>query len=270
MICAHRLSDRDSWRATVRAAALAAAVWAVPLLAAGDPRLDRAQTYLDGGQPEEAVEILDAMLKKGPPNAEALLLRSTGRVMLGDLEGGFKDLQRAIRTDPALRQAWLNLAGLEIAEGRYPAARDALIEARELDPSALDNELNLGAVVVLMGDLEQAAEHFAEYLRRAGATAEAHFQIASNYAIAGQRSPAIDHLRRAIALDERARLRARADSRFLALDGPRFQDLLRTDSYVPPPGAHARAAAFKAPPRTPKDNRLLYAVLEALGEFEIP
>ncbi|MEE8524495.1 MAG: tetratricopeptide repeat protein [Thermoanaerobaculia bacterium] len=93
--------------------------------AAADPRLDEARRYLDDSRPEEALEILDEVLKRGRKNAEALLLRSTGRVMMADLEGGYEDLRRALKIDPRLRQAWLNLAGLEIAEGRYQEAYDA-------------------------------------------------------------------------------------------------------------------------------------------------
>ena len=234
-----------------------------------DPRLAQVRELLDRERPQEALELLDAVLKEGKPSAEALLLRSTGRVMVSDVDGGFKDLQRALRIDPTLRQAWLNLAGLEIAEQRYGAAYDALVEAQKLDPSAADNDLNLGAVLLMQGQLERADGHFERYLARAGSTADAHFLVASNYALAGREDRALESLRHAIELDERTRLRARADSRFLALDGLRFQALLAADTYVPPPGAHTRAAAFRVP-YDPKDNRLLFAVVEALNRLGVP
>lgn len=235
--------------------------------ATADPRLDEARQYLDDSRPEEALEILEAVLKRDRKNAEALLLRSTGRVMVADLEGGYEDLRRALKIDPRLRQAWLNLAGLEIAEGRYQEAYDALLEGQKLDPVAIDNHLNLGAVSVMQGAYDRAAEHFAQYLGRTGETADAHFLVAANYALFGRATPALEHLRRAIEIDERSRLRARSDSRFLDL-GPRFQELLDTDLYQPPPGAHTAAAAFPVP-YDADDNRLLFAVLEALDRLDV-
>ncbi len=248
------------------AALLAVALAGSPALGEGDPRLVQVQAHLDQGQPQEALELLEAVLQKGKPSAETLLLRSTGRVMTADLEGGFKDLQRALKIDPTLRQAWLNLAGLEIAEKRYGAAYDALVEARKLDPTAADNDLNLGAVLLMQGQLVRAGGHFENYLERQRSS-DAHFLVAGNYALAGRSERALAQLRRAIEIDERLRPRARADSRFLAPDG--FPALLAADTYTPPPGAHTRAAAFRIP-YDPQDNRLLFAVVEALNQLAVP
>jgi tetratricopeptide (TPR) repeat protein len=244
---------------------LTAAVLVPP--AAADARLEEARRYLDDSRPEEALQILDEVLKRSRKNAEALLLRSTGKVMLGDLQGGHEDLRQALKVDPRLRQGWLNLAGLEIAEGRYQEAYDALLEARKIDPAAVDNHLNLGAVLVMQGAWDRAAEHFEQYLGHTGETAEAHFLVAANYALFGRETEALVHLRRAIELDEGSRLRARSDSRFLGL-GPRFEELLDTDHYRPPAGAHTAAVAFPVP-YSAKDNRLLFAVLEALDRLGI-
>lgn len=248
------------------AVSLAAAHLAAGLAFAADPRLAEARQHLDGGAPEDALAILDAVLRKGKPDPEALVLRSTGRAMIADLEGAFKDLQKALKIDPTLRQAWLDLAGLEIAEGRYAEAYEALLEAQKLDPAAVENHLNLGAVLVMQGKVEPAGEHFARYLEAAGESADAYYLVASNYAMAGNQRPALEHLRRAIDLDERTRLRARADARFLTLDEEAFQELLDSDRYTPSAGAHTRSAAFKTPYDV-KNNRLLYAVLEALDEL---
>lgn len=254
----HPTSRRLLWLSLLALQLLAPAAFA-----AGDAHLAEARQYIDDGRPEDALAILDQLLKKGKPDPRALLLRSTGRAMVADLEGAYKDLQKALKLDPTLRQGWLDLAGLEIAEGRYVEAYDALLEAQKLDPGAPENHLNLGAVLVMQGKLDEADGHFARYLENAGASADAYFLVASNYAMAGRQEPALEHLQQAIAIDERSRLRARADNRFLTLDEGLFQRLLNTDSYQPPPGAHTRSAAFETPYNL-RDNRLLYAVLRAL------
>ncbi len=255
-------------RIILTAAALAALA-ALPATAQSEARLAMAQRFLDQGEAAQALEILDQVVKQDKKNARALLLRSTGRIMAGDLPAGFKDLQQALKLDPGLRQGWLNLAGLEIAEGRFDAAHEALLEAQRLDPAAPDNDLNLGAVLVMQGRLEPASEHFERYLSARGESGEARYLVAANYALAGEEQLVIEHLKKAIEIDERYRLRARTDERFIALASLDYKVLLNTDLYTPAPGDHQVAAAFKVPYRQ-SDNKLLYAVLDALKELGEP
>ncbi len=238
-------------------------------LEASTPQLVRAQALLDEGRPEDALAVLDQILAGRRNDPQALLLRSTGRIMLADVQGGVADLKKALRLDPDLRQGWLNLAGLEIAQERYGEAKKALLEAQRIDPEASDNHLNLGAVDLLQGQLEKAAAAFEQYLAKERQSAEALYLVASNYALAGAQDLAIDTLEKAIRANERMRLRARDDERFLQLRTPAYSALLRTDSYRPPAGSHSAAAAFRAP-YDPADNRLVYAVLNALRRLEIP
>ena len=246
--------------------ALAAAPGAPPLGAQHETRLSMAESFLEQGQAAQALEVIAEVLRKDKKNARAMLLRSTARIMGGDLATGFQDLQKALKIDPRLRQGWLNLAGLEIAEGRFDAAYDALVKARELDPSAPDNDLNLGAVLVMRGDMDRASGHFSSYLETQGTSAEAQFLVAANYALAGSEERAIGHLRQAIEIDERFRMRAREDERFLTLSSLDYKVLLNTDLYQAPEDASQVAAAFEVPYRQ-SDNKLLYAVLDALRDL---
>jgi tetratricopeptide (TPR) repeat protein len=193
-------------------------------------------------------------------------MRSTAYIMAGDAGQGFKDLKRALKTDPTLRQGWLNLAGLEIVEKRYDEATKALLEARKLDPAAPDSYLNLGAVAMLQGRTEAATKEFRAYLERAEDLGEAHYLIAANYALGDQAQLAVEHLAAAIERDERFRLRARSDDRFAALTSPQYTALLNSDAYQPPPGAHSVSAAFDTP-YSRENPRLLYAVLDAMKEL---
>ncbi len=261
MLCRSRLQ-----KTVFLTAATLLATLVTPLGAQLEARLAMAQRFLDQGRGPQALEVLDGVLKKDQKNAQALFMRSTALIMEGDLAGGFKDLQRALKIDPGLRQGWLNLAGLEIAEGRFKAAYDALLEARKLDPEAPDNDLNLGAVLVVQGELDRAASHFENYLQAQGTSAEAHFLVAANYALVNSEEAALEHLKRAIEIDEGFRLRAREDERFLGLSSLDYKVLLNTDAYAVPPGAHQVAAAFEVPYRQ-SDGKLLYAVLDALKQL---
>ena len=233
------------------------------------PRLARAQAFLDQGQPAEALRELDALDEKTLKSGKAQLVRSTVLIMLGDMAEGYKLLKRALKSDPDLRQGWLNLAGLEIAERRYDEATKALVKARDLDPEAADSYLNLGAVAILQQKSEEAARQFATYLELAEDAGDAHYLVAANYALAGVGSQAVGHLRQAILENERLRLQARSDDRFAGLLDPEYNRLLSTDIHTVPSDHLQVAAAFNRP-YTRQDPQLVYSVLEALRELGEP
>lgn len=234
-----------------------------------EAQLIQAQELVDAGRSDSALVLLDQMLSKGSKDGRALLLRSTARIMEGEIAAGVDDLHQAVKVDPKLRQAWLNLAGLEIAQRRFDEGYAALLEAQKLDPAASDNDLNLGAVLVLRGQVAEGKQHFERYLVQQDRDAEAHYLVAANYALAGVQSEAVTQLRRAIELNERFRLRARTDERFVGLDAEAYRQLLTSDLYQPPPGTHQASTAYKQG-FDPKNNKLLYAVLGALKKCKIP
>lgn len=232
-------------RVILLAALLLAPLSSAPPAAAQADVVPRAQELVDTEQPGEALKLLNRHLKRNPEDAAALLVRSTARFMTGEVEAGRKDLERSLDLDPSQRQGWLNLAALAVSEESYGDALAAFRRAEELDPSAPENDLNIGAVLLLQGQLEPASDRFGRYLSAAGSSAEGYYLVASNYALAGYEALAAQHLRRAIELDERSRLRARTDPNFAALaDAPRFRELLATDLYEPPAGAHRAARSY--------------------------
>jgi len=245
---------------------------AAPLRAAAKDdsaaRLTAAQAKIDQGDPQSALELLDPLVKKQPKLAQAYLLRSTARLML-DQPGGKEDLDKALQLDPTLRQAWLNRAGLAVAEKRYDAALADLQKARELQPNDPNALLNIGAVQLLQGKLDEASRTLESYLGARPGDAQASYMVARNYALAGYAGLALQNLQQAIALDERIRAAARGDANFAdLLSNPRFQQLLAADTYKPPAGAYRVARSYKgayAGGRGPLLNATMDA-LNATGE----
>ncbi len=227
--------------------------------------LQRARELIDAGEPEEALEeILNPWIRRHSTDAQALLLRSTARFMVDDPIRGRQDLDLALELDPSLRQGWLNRAALYLSEGRYSSALQALLQARELDPSAADNDLNIGAVLLLMNRREEAQASLGRYLVAHSDSAEAEYLVASNYASVSWAEPALRHLSRAIELEERSRLRARADGNFTPLAGDsRFQQLLSRDTYRLPSGARQERRTYPVA-YDAREARLLGAVLDAV------
>jgi tetratricopeptide (TPR) repeat protein len=238
---------------------------ALPLAAQTGRSLAQAQELIDAGKAQQAIPLLDTLLKREPGNAHAYLLRSTARFLIDDIDGGKKDLDKALQLDPGQRQGWLHRGALEVAGKHYDAALAAFGQAEKLDPQAPDNDINLGAVLLLAGKLEPATQRFQSYLGKHAGVADAQYLVASNYAIGGYAALAVEHLRQAIVLDERSRLRSRVDPNFAGLSKEkRYTDLLATDSYKPPSGSHFAAQTYDVA-YDPEDGRLLGAVLEAMN-----
>jgi tetratricopeptide (TPR) repeat protein len=226
--------------------------------------LEEIRALLDRGDYETAILHLDRRLGRHPGDPDALFLRSTAHIMAGDSAAGRRDLESCVDVDPERRPAWLNLAALELAAERYTSALEAFRRAEELDPEAPDNSLNIGATLLLAGDRRSASERFRHYLEANAGDARAFLLVASNYAMAGLGDIAIPLLERAIALDERSRLRARTDPNFADLvTDSRFETLLETDTFQPPADALQATRTFEVP-YAGRDSRVLGAALNAL------
>ena len=262
-----RTQKHGGLRAFLCNAVFAALVLTSSAIAAQIPSgasLDAIQKQVDLGDAEGALRALEPLLKQDPKNAKAQLLRSSAWFILGDREQGLHSLEKSLKLNPGLRQAWLNRGGFYLSEENYQEAILSFEKARALDPAASDNSLNLGTAHLLAEAVPEAERYFKEHLERAPKKGDAYYLIATNYALAGYKTRALQHLQTAIRIDERARLRARTDQRFAAIaEDAGYQALLTTDNYRPPKGALVAGKTF-AHPYEIEQGRMLGAVVDSL------
>lgn len=228
---------------------------------ADDAQLAKIEALIDAGDGPQALALLQKTMK-GQPSPREQMLRGSARILLGELKTGGNDLEEALRRDPTLRRGWLNLAALDIAEGKYAVAYEYFKKAQALDPSAPDSYLNLGACLMMMGRSAEAREHFDRYLSMRS-TAVDYYLVAANYALGKAYDLVVKTLEKAIALDEKLRLQARRDDRFLLVDTLEYRVLLFTDNYQPPADHYQTAAAFKQS-YSQQNDKLVRAALEGL------
>jgi tetratricopeptide (TPR) repeat protein len=252
--------------------AAAVSLTATPARAAKiDPAqtLAAAQAKLDADDAAGALALIGPLLKKEPKLGKAYLVRGTARLMLGE-PGGKEDLDKALALDPTLRQAWLDRAAVAVSEKRYEAALADFQKARDLDPADADGLLNIGAVQLMLGRLDEASRSFGDYLGQRPGDAGAHFLVAKNYALTGYSGLAVQSLQQAVALDERTRASARGDAAFASLAGnPRFQDLLAVDTFRPPAGGLHAERTYPGAYRN-GEGPLLPATMDALQTLGEP
>lgn len=226
--------------------------------------LAAAEERLHAEDPEGALALLAPHLRKQPDDAQALLLRGSARCMNGETAACRADLERAVALDPGMRQGWLNLGALAVAEKRWPDALAAFGRAEQLAPGLAENDLNAGAVHLMEGDLAAASRRFESFLAREPRSADAFYRVAANYALAGYAALAARALEHAIALDERSRVRARLDPNFEPmLDQPPFPALFAQDRRTLPPDHVVARREYGRAYDGPEGN-LLGAVLDAV------
>ena len=93
-----------------------------------------ATLYLKREQPKKALEMMDAVVRRDPKNVDAINLQGIARVSAGDRAGGRAAYEKALALDPKFYAARLNIARLDIAEGKSDAARAGLTELLNINP----------------------------------------------------------------------------------------------------------------------------------------
>ncbi len=115
--------------------------------------------YLRAGQPRKAVTVAEAVVNRLPNVAAHHNLLGIARGSVGDTAGARAAFERALKLDPGLTPAKLNLARLEIDAKAYDKAE------QRLKQMIADNERNVGAHLALAAIAEQRGK--AAEVRRA-------------------------------------------------------------------------------------------------------
>lgn len=216
--------------------------------ATGSP-LEEARRLIEQERPQAALEILEPLLGDRPAPAEAFLLVAYCRLMLAEEDEAAAALEAALDRDPRSIEVWQLKGALALERQRYEEAVTAFRRLQELEPSETrEYDLNIGAALLLGGDLPSASRHFNRYLLANRTDSAAYFLVAKNYALAEHWELAVQHLDAAVRLDERIRRRARHDPNFQPMrEYEPFVRLLATDSYRPPPDGRRTSRVFAEP-----------------------
>lgn len=89
--------------------------------------------YVRRGEHKKAAAVIDKLLQRQPDSAVVLNLSGATKAALGDRAGARAAYEKALRSDPMLSAARLNLAKLDKAEGKLEAARARLLALNKDD-----------------------------------------------------------------------------------------------------------------------------------------
>lgn len=125
-----------------------------------DPKQTRAGIvltilYMRRNDTARALDVIQRLVRAEPGNLVALNLMGAVQASAGDRAGGRRTLEQVLATDAGYLPATLNLVRLDVAEGKYDAAR------QRLAPLLKGNNRNLDAMMELAG-IEEGAGNVAE------------------------------------------------------------------------------------------------------------
>lgn len=103
------------------------------------------------GQEFEALDDLNRVIEVAPNRADARVLRAAAYRRVDAPELAHEDLRMALRLNPKLADAWLELGLLRAQRGDLTGARTALKKAIELDPGGTTGDTAQGTLERLSG-----------------------------------------------------------------------------------------------------------------------
>ncbi|WP_432262912.1 tetratricopeptide repeat protein [Cupriavidus sp. TMH.W2] len=104
--------------------------------------------------------------------------------------------RNAIRLDPSLHAAWLDLSALLCDQGHCAEALQVLADARAQFPSSTALLFNLGLALEDSGDDDAAMQSYHDCLALDPQNADAHFNLGRLYDLAGRSQQALRHYSR--------------------------------------------------------------------------
>lgn len=146
------------------------------------------------------VEILEALEKEGPLNAESVNLLSVSYSKLRLYRQAELSLTREIQHNRSDLSAYLNLVTLYADQDRFTEAQKIASEAAEAFPTSSDVFVVLGAANTLIGQLDAAYNDFAKAVKLAPNKADPRFFLALTRYKQERFADAINSLKAAIAM----------------------------------------------------------------------
>jgi tetratricopeptide (TPR) repeat protein len=168
--------------------------------------LDQAWQLAASGRQQEAVQLLRALVKTSPANADARLLLGSLLMEAGEKAESIDQLTSAVRLRPQSAEAENALGEAYNKFGDVESARTAFEKAVALKPDYGIAQSNLGQTLLASKENGKAAEHLDRAISILGKTddaADAHYLRAKIYSAQNDPKQAAAQLEKAVAIRPR-------------------------------------------------------------------
>lgn len=173
------------------------------LLFAQEPSVENAWKLVGSGHQDEAIHVLNEIIKRTPNDADARLLLGSLLSEKRDRDGAIDQLTVAVRLRPTSADAQNALGEAYSSFGDFEAARRPLEQAVALNPKLGFAQINLARVLIHDTEYANAADHLdraLETLKQDPDAATAHYLRAKVYTAQSAPAQAAKELEKALAI----------------------------------------------------------------------
>ncbi len=161
----------------------------------------QANNCLAQGRLQEAVVLLEAICEKAPRDAQAKIVLGSALLKQNGLDSAAECFHAALKLQPDLPNAWVNLAEIARRLKRFPECRRYLQNAAGLGPTDPDVLALIGRMFNALGVYDQALAVFQELSTKRPEHADSWAAMAVIHAGAGRHRDALRCGQRALALN---------------------------------------------------------------------
>lgn len=163
-------------------------------------RLERAATLIGSNQLAEAEQLLNQVLKVAPDEATALNLMGAIRAKQGRLDEAETLFSRAVRSDPQMTGAHMNLAYLYLLKKAPEKTASELKEVLRLEPGNAEAGYRLAWLLLSQGRVDECIS-FVDKLKESQQPSAPLLKVLGDaYLKKGERTAGVSALKRAIEL----------------------------------------------------------------------
>ena len=176
---------------------------ALLLFSQAGTQVEHAWKLAANGQRDQAISLLQQVLKGSPNDADARLLLGSLFMEAGRHDEAVEQLSEAVKLRPRSADAENALGEAYSSVGDYKNAQGPFEKAVALKPDFAVAQLNLGEALSNLGSRDAAALHLdraIKLLSRGEDLANAHYSRAKLYTDAGDIAKAAAHLQQAVAI----------------------------------------------------------------------
>ena len=191
-----------------------------------DARANLGAIHVRNRRWDSAIEQFSALAELASSRHDAFFGLGLAYIGAGKAEKAIEALTTAIRLAPEDARTYCELGRACMLNGELQRAIDAVQVALKVDPRGMDAHLMQHELLLRMGEFEEAAKQ-CERLLKLGDVAAVHYNLARARALLEDADGALEALRKAVQLDDRARFSAKDESAFKPLlENRRFKELL--------------------------------------------
>lgn len=169
-----------------------------------DADITRAISLIDGGNIQEAMAVLDGVLKKDPRNEQALVeLAMINLLDLKQPDAALGYLQRVVEVNPRNQIVMSEMVSLFEEQGRVDEGITFMAEILQKNPESTELAFGIGQMLTMQGRDSDAIQYLEKAASSGDNSVRANRELGEAYGRTGDHEKAIDAYNRALAEQER-------------------------------------------------------------------